>query len=273
MKQAELHQGIAIAREGVKIAYQFSGVGPALVCCHAMGWDHTMWNPQRAEFSRSHQFITFDQRGSGNSEHPPFESIAGSLYTVESFGDDLRAVLDELGIEKARILGFSMGAVAALSFATRWPERVERLVLVSAMASRLPEDIIARARLVEEVVDTDGIVKAYEFYFSGPLFEGLGKGDSFRRQLEGVVAKATPHGFKGCFRVTIDRPSLLEKLQVINAPTLVVVGERDKHYLTEADRMSEKLPNAKKIIIANAGHPITMQQPDAFEREVLSFLS
>jgi pimeloyl-ACP methyl ester carboxylesterase len=173
MEHAGVEYGRAIARDGVSIAYTASGSGPALVFCHAMGVGQGMWDPHRDVFSRSHQFISFDQRGSGLSEHPPFTEGQDSFYTPEKFGEDLAAVLDELEIERASILGFSMGAVAALSFATRWPDRVERLVLASAMASRLPEEIVIRARQVEHVLDAQGLEKAYEFYFGGALFAGM----------------------------------------------------------------------------------------------------
>ena len=269
MKHSGTELGRAIASDGVSIAYTTSGCGPALVCCHAMGVDQSMWDPHREVFSRSHQFITFDQRGSGLSEHPPFTGELEGFYTPEKFGEDLCAVLDALKVERTSILGFSMGAVAALSFATRWPDRVERLILGSAMASRLPEEIVIRARQVEEVLDASGLEQTYEFYFGGSLFAGLEFGEMLRQAME----KATLHGFKGCFRVTIDRPSLLDQLDTVSAPTLVLVGEQDTHYLPEADIICERLRDGRKIVVPGAGHPITVQQPQRFEREVLSFLA
>jgi len=272
MPEATTEHGIARTADGVNIAYQTSGQGPALVCCHAMGWDHTLWDQQRSVFSRHHQLITFDQRGAGGSDHPPFTEGPDSAYTVTAFGDDLRAVLDALNIERATLLGFSMGAVAVLSFATRWPERLERLVLASAMASRLPQAIIERARLVEELLAEKGIEAAFDHYFAGALFEGLVVDDRFRSWFESVRQRATPHGFQGCFRVTIDRPSLVDQLHLIKSPTLVLVGERDTHYLAEADLLARTLPDARKIVIANAGHPMMMREPAAFEGHVMDFL-
>jgi pimeloyl-ACP methyl ester carboxylesterase len=202
-----------------------------------MGMDHTLWDEHRERFSKMHQLSTFDQCGSGDSDHPDYSNDGEEFYSVDTFGDDLRAVLDELGIEKASILGFSMGAIAVFYFATRWPQRVDRLILVSAMASRLPDEIIQRARVVENTLE-----------------------------------KATPHGFQGCFHVTIDRPSLLGDLHRIKAPTLVMVGERDKHYVVEAAILLDKIADAKKITVNNAGHAITVQQRQVFENEIMAFL-
>lgn len=268
----EITRGIALAG-GVRIAYQVSGQGPALACCHAMAWDHTLWDQHRECFARTHQVITFDQRGSGDSDHPLFVDGEDDFYSTDSFGEDLRAVLDALKIETASILGYSMGAISALKFSTRWPQRVERLILVSAMASRLPEEIIQRARTIEDSLARDGLTKTYELYFSGPLFEGAADKVIFRQNMQRVIDKATAHGFQGCFRVTIDRPSMIKELKNISAPTLIMVGERDKYYVIEAALLVDKIPNAKKRVMKNAGHALTSQVKDAFEAEVMLFLN
>ncbi len=273
MHNTDIKHCIATAPDGVRIAYQVSGQGPALVFCHAMANDHRMYDQHRDLFSESHTLITFDQRGSGYSDHPPFEEGPTSLYTVDKFGDDLKAVLDHLGINRATILGFSMGAVAALSFSTRWPDRVERLVLASAMASRLPQPIIDRARLVEQMLDDKGLEETYDFYFSGTLFDGLLEEGKFHELIALFREKATPQGFKGCFRVTIDRPSLVDELTLIQCPTLILVGENDKHYLAEAELLERTIPDAKKVVMTGVGHPMSIQDPNAFEVEIMAFIS
>ena len=273
MYKTDMKHYMATAADGVRIAYQVSGQGPALVFCHAMANDHRMYDEHRDLFSESHTLITFDQRGSGYSDHPPFEEGSNSFYTVEKFGDDLKAVLDHLGINRASILGFSMGAVAALSFSTRWPDRIDRLVLASAMASRLPQPIIDRARLVEQVLDNKGLKETYDFYFSGALFDGLLERRKFHETIALFREKATPQGFKGCFRVTIDRPSLIDQLSLIQSPTLILVGENDTHYLAEAELLEKTISNAKRVVMAGVGHPMSAQDPKAFEAEVMAFIS
>ena len=273
MYKVSVQHGIAEAGDGVRIAYQISGEGPALVFCHAMANDHRMYDRHRDLFSASYTFITFDQRGSGNSDHPPFEQGHFSFYTAEKFGEDLKAVLDAIGIVRARVLGFSMGAVAAISFSSRWPDRVEQLMLVSAMASRLPQTIIDRARLVEKILDEKGIKEAYDFYFSGSLFDGLSEENAIQEAIALARAKATPHGFKGCFRVTIDRPSMVDKLCAIQCPTLILVGENDTHYLTEAEILEQAITNAKRVVMPGVGHPMAAQDPKAFEAEIMAFIS
>ena len=272
MKKFTVDRGEARAGD-VRIAYQVSGEGPALVCCHAMGWDHSLWDSHRSSFSNAHKLVTFDQRGSGDSDHPPFSEENKGAYTVDTFAEDLRAVLDKLGIYKANIVGYSMGAIPALRFAINLPDRVEKLVLVSAMASRLPEEIIDRARKVEEVLKQKGLKETYDFYFSGPLFEKAKNADEMKKKIDLSLKKATPHGFSGCYRLTIDRPSMVDELHKITAPTLVLAGERDKHYVVEADLLIGKIPNASKHIVKNAGHALASQEQEEFETQVLRFIS
>jgi pimeloyl-ACP methyl ester carboxylesterase len=258
---------------GVKIVYESRGAGPALVCCHAFAVDRNMWLPQLAHFARTHLVVTFDQRGSGESDHPVPAVGAPDPYTVDAFAEDLRGVLDDLGIRRARILGLSMGGATAIRFATRWPERVEGLVLASTMASRLPEELIERARRVEEVLARDGLREAFRFYFGGSLFKQVPRDSRSDAILDMYAARATPHGFLGCYAVTIDRPSMIEKLARIQAPTLILVGERDTLYLEEAESMASRIPNARKVIMKGLGHAMSVENPEAFAEEVTGFLA
>jgi len=262
-----------IARAGdVRIVHERRGTGPPLVLCHAFGVNRRMWDPQVDAFAASHEVITFDQRGCGESDHPVPREGAPDPYTIDTFSDDLAAVLDDLGIARARILGESMGGATALRFAIRRPERVEALILVSTMASRLHERIVARAREVERIVAEEGVAEAVRFYFRGPLLAGVPKGPSWDAQIEWCAAAATPQGFLGAYRVTIDRPSMAETLGAIRSPTLILVGEKDALYLEDAELMRRRIAGARKIVIPGVGHAIHVEDPAGFEREVLDFL-
>jgi pimeloyl-ACP methyl ester carboxylesterase len=258
---------------GVRIVHESWGTGPALVCCHAFAVDRTMWEPQIACLARTHRVVTFDQRGSGESDHPVPAAGESDPYTIDTFAEDLCGVLDDLGIRRARILGLSMGGATALRFATRWPERVEGLVLASTMASRLPEEIIERAKGVERMLARRGLPEAFRFYFNGPLFKGVPRNSRYEAQVAAWAACATPHGFGGSYRVTIDRPSMIEELDRIQAPTLILVGERDTLYLEDAERMALRIPGARKVIMKGVGHAMSVEAPEVFAEEVTRFLA
>lgn len=239
-----------------------------------MANDQSQYDPFRDAFSKNYQFITYDHRGAGQSDHPEFIAGDDSVYSAEIFGNDLKAVLDALGIDKAHILGYSMSTVAAISFASNYPERVDRLILASALASRLPESVIERARKIERMLDNDGLDAAYEFYFSGPMFgDRLETDREFREQVERMRARATIHGFKGCYRATMDRPDLLPRLATLKCPTLILVGEKDRHYLAEAKRMENLLPDARRVVLPDTGHAMTVENPVLFTQEILDFLA
>lgn len=252
--------------------YERRGTGPPLVLCHAFGVNRTMWEGQVEAFLSTHDVITFDQRGCGESDHPAPRENEPDPYTIDTFSEDLAAVLDDLGIARARILGESMGGATALRFAIRWPERVEALILVSTMASRLHGKIVARAREVERVAAERGLAEAVRFYFRGPLLAGVPQGPAWEAQIERWAAAATPQGFLGTYRVTIDRPSMADALGAIRAPTLILVGEKDALYLEEADLMRRRIPGSRKVVMPGVGHAINVEDPAGFEREVLDFL-
>ncbi len=257
----------------VRIVYESQGRGPALVCCHGFCVNRIIWLLQIEAFSRAHRVITFDQRGHGESDHPLPAAGGADPYTLDAFAEDLRGVLDDLGIPRARILGQSMGGATALRFATRWPERVEALILSSTMASRLPREIIERAKKVERVLAREGVKAAVRFYFQGPLLDGVPRESQFEAFVEWVAASATPHGFLGGYRVAIDRPSMMEDLDRIQAPTLILVGERDHHYLGDAEAMARRIPGARKVIMKGLGHSLSAEAPEAFADEVVRFLA
>lgn len=111
-----------VAVEGGTLHYDVRGSGPPVVLLHAGGLDLTMWDPQVSALARSFRLVRYDARGHGRSTAP-----GGPYSTVE----DLRLLLDRLGVERTALVGISMGAGVALNFATTYPERVTRLALVS----------------------------------------------------------------------------------------------------------------------------------------------
>ena len=115
----------------------------------------------------------------------------------------------------------------------------------------------------------DGVRIAYQV--SGELFDGVLDSRETQTLLSLISEKATPHGFKGCFRVTIDRPSLVGSLHLIQCPTLILVGENDTHYLAEAELLRRKIANARRVIMPGVVHPMSTQDPEAFENEILRF--
>ena len=91
--------------------------------------------------------------------------------------------------------------------------------------------------------------------------------------LVAMAMHATPHGFAGCYRVTIERPSMAGDIGNIQAETLILVGEHDVHYLDDADMMEQRIPSSRKLVVPGVGHAMSIQAPERFSDEVLSFLA
>ncbi|MFD7508338.1 alpha/beta fold hydrolase [Streptomyces sp. NPDC059853] len=115
--------GFAVAADGVRVAYQVAGSGAPLVLLAGQSNSHHWWDPVRGDFTGAHRTITLDWRGTGASDKPDVP------YSTEGFADDVIAVLDALGIERAHVYGTSMGGRVAQWVAARYPERVRALVL------------------------------------------------------------------------------------------------------------------------------------------------
>lgn len=194
---------------GGTLFYDDRGVGPVIVLLHAGGRDHTMWDVQARTFARGFRVIRYDLRGHGRSTARlgPFDMV-----------DDLRRVLDHLGVEHARLVGVSMGSGVALDAALQMPDRVDRAVLVS-MSGPPPGVPVA----------------------------------------PGSVDPRTPEG----------RARLAE----LAMPVLAVVGERDAPATRAlADTLAARVQDGEKVVIRDAGHLPSLDQPAAFDRQVLRFL-
>src|SRR3712207_3487151 len=126
-------------------AYRAEGEGEPIVLVHGVGMNKDVWAPQLEAFAATHRVVAYDMLGHGGSRLPPAEPTLGD------YADQLRGLLDALGIRRANVVGHSMGSLAALAFATAFPDRVLRLAALNAVYDRTPEQraaIEARAAML-----------------------------------------------------------------------------------------------------------------------------
>jgi 3-oxoadipate enol-lactonase len=243
------------------------GSGEAVVLAHAIGCDHRMWDDLASSLAPRFRVVTFDARGHGASPVPP------RPYTLEAMADDVRAVLDQLGIRKAHWVGLSMGGMMGQAFALGHPERLGRLVLANTTSSYGPGGRAtweARARLVEEggiAAIRDAVAQRY---FS----------DNYRRQHpENVnrfmerVLQTPVEGYLGCCDAiaALDYSAALPK---IRARTLVIAGGADvgtPPAMSEA--IARAIPGARLQVLPGAAHLSAIEQPRDFGAVVSTFLS
>jgi pimeloyl-ACP methyl ester carboxylesterase len=250
---------------GARIAYELTGSGPAVALVHAGIADRRMWRETVPALAGDFTVLTYDQRGFGDSTLP-----SGPV----TYTDDLRALLDHVGIERAAVVGVSMGGRSALELALLHPECVTHLVLVGA---GLPDwDWSEQMKRVNEEEDAafeagdfDRMVALNVDFWVGSASTAVRTlvAEMQRRVLEIAVPDPEPSS-----PPPLDPPAS-QRLGEIAMPTLVAVGEEDVPDMKEiADALAAGIPGATKVVIPGATHLPPLEQPEEFNRILLDFL-
>lgn len=230
-----------------------------------------MWDEQFLSFAAHFRTVRFDLRGYGESSLPP-EPFAPH--------EDLRGLLDALGIGRARLVGLSLGGATALDFALAYPERVNGLVLVCATPGGTPASAELKAgwQGVDERFEAGDVPGAIELelrmWVDGP---GRAPGSApaavrerVRIMEEALFARAAAEPQPEVRKLD---PPAAGRLGEVRAPALIIVGDRDySEKIEQARRMAGEIPNARLEIVPGVAHMVNMEAPEAFNRLVLDFL-
>jgi pimeloyl-ACP methyl ester carboxylesterase len=250
---------------GTRLYYEAAGEGPAVVLVHGGLVDSRMWDAQMGPLSKRFRVVRYDLRGYGRSAAP-----AGEYYPVE----DLRALLDYLKIDKATLVGLSLGGIIAADFALEHPARVERLVLADSglRGDKQPRD--ERAANAHQVGEREGAEKYFEAFTQSEMLAGLRDNPKARALMRTMMVEnfnATAQLRKGLPQAP--EPPTVERLAQIKAPTLVIIGSLDgKNLQNIADTLASRIPNARKVVIRGASHHPPVETPKEFNRVLLDYL-
>ena len=255
---------------GAQLSYEISGEGEPLVLVHAGIADRRMWDGQVEAFAERYRVIRYDMRGFGETA-----TVEGTF----SHPEDLRGLLDSLGIGRAHLVGCSMGGGAALDFALGYPDRVGALVLVGSAVGGFEADFDPPEQW-EELVAADeagdlGRVSELEveIWAVGPGRRPESVDGSVRDLVYEMNLIALQNEASGMGEELTPDPPAAERLSEVRAPALVVVGDADQPYtLAAADLLAKGLPNARKVVMAGTAHLPNMERPEEFNRIVLDFL-
>ncbi len=248
----------SLDRDGTRLHYEVHGSGPAILLTHGFSATSGMWKPQIEALSANHALVLWDLRGHGKSDSPEKPGDYDEATTVA----DLGALLDATGFERGVIGGLSLGGYMSLAFALDHPERVDALIIADTGPGYRRDDKREEWNEMAHRL-ADRIARKGQ--------DALQRGGPEMRQ----SVHLDPRGVEMAARHTLTQhtPRVLEGLPSIEAPALVVVGENDEQYLGSTDYMAAKIPHATKVVIADAGHAVNIDQPEAFDRAVLEFLS
>ena len=246
-----------------------AGIGPPVVMVHAGIADSRMWEGQFAPLSKWFKMIRYDMRGYGRT--PPAE---GQF----SHRDDVAALLDYLGIDRASLVGCSMGSKTALDFALEYPERVERLVLASPAISGFqfdgPPPPQADALDAAEAAGDLALVNELEMqiWIDGP-YRSTEDVDSRVRTLAAEM-NAIALANEGIGEELPPVCPAAGRTGDVNVPVLVIHGGLDTpRTLAAADFLAAQLPDVQRVVMSGLTHLPNMEQPEAFTHLVAEFLS
>src|SRR5208282_3236630 len=234
-----------------------TGQGEPLLFVHEFAGDHRSWEPQVRFFSVAYHCVTYAARGYPPSDVP----TDPAAYSQERAVADAIAVLDGLAIDKAHVVGLSMGGFTALHLVLRHPERVSSAVVAGAGYGAQPDRadaFRAESVLTAAAFAAEGAARVAERYAIGPArHSSLGSALTMR----GVQAA---------------RPSLYDftdELAKVAIPVLVLVGDEDEGCLEPALMLKRTIPTAGLAVLPRTGHTANLEEPDVFNRAVDAFLS
>ena len=266
-----------IQGDGVRLYAEESGSGHPIVWLHEFAADYRTWEGQVRRFSRSHRCITYNARGYPPSEVPQNDSD----YTYEREREDLRAVLDSFGIERAHVVGLSMGAYTGLMFALRHPERVTSLLFASGGSGAFGDTraaFLAEVDAAAEAMIEHGMEAAADSIAAGATRVQLQNKD--RRGWEEFKQYLSEHSAVGSGRTMRNfqggRPSLYdfeEELRHLDVPVLLAVGDEDDPVIETNIFLKRMLPRAGLWIAPRTGHGINLEEPAAFNEMAADFFS
>jgi 3-oxoadipate enol-lactonase len=258
-----------LQRGGASIHYEVSGDGPAVVLGHSLLCDTEMWRGVAPRLAEAHRVINVEARGHRRSTAP-------GPFTLEDLAADWLAILDQEGIDRAFLVGLSMGGMTAMRLALRAPARTAGMVLIDSNGDLEERARRARYGAMAAIYRRFGLV--------GPLARWVGRimlGDTTLRrrpevldELRATVARhdrsQIPHAMRAVFR----RGPILDRLTAIACPTLVVVGGEDRATpVVKSQHLAAAIPGARLEVVPGVGHLSALEDPPAIASRVIGFLA
>lgn len=261
--------------DGVELYYEDTGAGTPIVFAHEFAGDCRSWEPQVRHFSRRYRCITYNARGYPPSAVPS----EAAAYSQQRARDDILAVLDGLGIERAHIVGLSMGAFATLHFGMAFSHRALSLVVAGCGYGAHPdqyESFQREAASLAQTIRDKGMAHVAATYGHGPTRMQLRDKDP--RGFDDFIRFFSEHSAEGSANTMENyqgkRPSLysLQKdMAGITAPLLVVAGDEDDATLEPSIMMKRAIASCGLAVLPKSGHVLNIEEPALFNRVLEDF--
>ena len=258
------------ARDGTRLYYEEAGSGSPVIFVHEYAGDYRTWEMQMRFFSRAHRCITYSQRG-----YPPSDVPSGrAKYSQDIARDDVVAIMDALEVDKAHVVGHSMGAYTALHVGIHVPARCISVVAAGCGWGSTPdakkrEGMKALAAETGKMFAEEGIASAAAKYADAPMRQAQKNKDprgyaEFARMLSEHSAEGHAHTM---FNLQLKRPTLWEMeaaLKKFAVPLLIIVGDEDEPCIDGSVFLKRTVPTAGLLMIPRTGHNVPTEEPAAF---------
>lgn len=266
-------------RDGVSLYYEEAGSGTPIVFVHEYAGDWRTWEPQMRFFSRAHRCITYSQRGYPPSDVPTDPAKYGQGLAV----DDVIALMDALKIDKAHVVGHSMGALTALLVGVKYPDRCISVTAAgcgygSSPDAKLVEQTREASRETAKMFETVDFPTAAARYADGATRQTHKYKDPRGfAEFAKMLAEHSPVGHAMTMReVQAKRPTLWDiqdDLKKFKPPLLVLVGDEDDWCLEASVFIKRTVPTAGLVVIPRSGHTITSEEPAAFNAALADLIA
>ena len=257
-----------IMANGIEMNYELSGEGNCLVLIHGYTDNLNLWYNQVSVLSAHCRMLTYDVRGFGKTE------VRGGTYSMGLFAEDLRALLEALGIESACVLGYSMGGRIALEFAQTYPEMTAGLVFANSGIGETPsQEMQERRKMMVDVLQQGDIEVISELMTEASFSPGLKeRNPTAYEKYKSIKMQNDPSEYLAVMQAivgAIDSPADFGSLR---CPTLIIAGDRDGFMsVSVGEAMRDAIPDAEMHVLPT-GHAAAIEEPEAFNRIVLRFL-
>jgi len=254
--------------KGNQVNYQLEGPlsAPVLMLSHSLATHLTLWDPQVESLAKEFRILRYDITGHGGSDVP------SEPTTLDELAGQAGGLLDLLGIRQVHFLGLSLGAMIGQTLALKQPERLAGLLLCGATC-RIPAEAQPLWQERIRIAESEGMEPLVEptiaRWFT-PQFR-TAHPDIVER-VRGMIRATAPLGYAGCCRA-IARFDLAARIHAISLPTMIIVGEADQAMPVAMSRaVQERIAGSELVIIPSASHLSNTEQPEAFNRAVITFL-
>ena len=267
-EKIKVEKGIAEVN-GTRLYYEIAGSGDPIVLIHGNGGDRRHWDEQFEVFTQNHKVIRYDVRGFGKSAMPVQEE------SYSSYGD-LKALLEHFSISKAHICGLSMGCGIAVDFVLTYPEMSSSLIAVGPWVSGYDSPTAGELweifEKIPSIVKEKGTKAAMDYWWDEE-FKNVIINPRIAERMKEIGYDYSFWHFTNHYSEYVVKPPAAQQIDKISLPTLIITAEYDLKACREvADLLEQNIANAKKVVIANAGHIMNMEKPAEFNKVIIDWM-